>query len=77
MEKNYLTPIEAMKYLSVSRNTLKKMVSEGIIPPPARLGSRLMRFDRGEIDKYLSKQGESNAESKDTSGCDHSIQAVE
>jgi excisionase family DNA binding protein len=53
MEKVYLTPTEAMAYLSVSRNTLKKMVRLGMLPEPARLGSRLMRFDRSEIDRYL------------------------
>jgi excisionase family DNA binding protein len=74
MEKNFLTPAEAMAYLSVSRNTLKKMIANGVIPEPARLGSRLLRFDKREIDKYLRGSNEEEAE---PSGRDRSVQAVE
>jgi excisionase family DNA binding protein len=74
MEKNYLTASEAMAYLSVSRNTLKKLIAGGFIPEPARLGSRLLRFDRREIDKYLRG---SNETEDDPSGSDRRIQTVE
>jgi excisionase family DNA binding protein len=74
MEKNFLTASEAMAYLSVSRNTLKKLIAGGFIPEPARLGSRLLRFDRKEIDKYLRGR---NEEEDNPSGCDNSIQTVE
>jgi excisionase family DNA binding protein len=75
MEKNFLTAAEAMAYLSVSRNTLKKLIADGFIPEPARLGSRLLRFDRSEIDKYL--RGSNDEKEDDPSGRNNRVQEVE
>ena len=65
MEARYLTIEAACGYLSVTRNTLNRMVDEGLIPKPIRMGPRLIRFDREEIDQWLDR---AFMESKDETG---------
>ena len=61
MEKTYLTTVETMEYLSISRNTLKKMIAEGVLPKPVNLGSRLVRFSRVDIDNYIQQKRDNDS----------------
>jgi predicted DNA-binding transcriptional regulator AlpA len=52
---------DAAGYVSVSLNTLDRLVEDGILPKPHRIYARVIRFDRKEIDAALDKMSGINA----------------
>lgn len=51
-----LTMKEVMAILSVKQpKTIYKLIKEGQIAPPIRLGKRSIRFKADEINKYISE----------------------
>jgi excisionase family DNA binding protein len=50
----WLTSLQTCHYLQVSRSTLAEMQRNGLIPF-SRVGSRVIRFDRLELDRWLSE----------------------
>ena len=55
-----LNRIDAASYVSVSPTTLDRMVKDGILPKPHLIYSRVVRFDRREIDAALDKLSDMN-----------------
>lgn len=52
-EQIWLTVQQAMAYLKVSRETLRRYVRDGKLP--AYKGERIVRFKREDLDKMLKK----------------------
>lgn len=52
--REWVTPDHAAEYLAVSPRTLRRMVSEGRVPA-YRLGARMLRFDRADLDAALTR----------------------
>ncbi len=51
-----LTMKEVMNILSIKQpKTIYKLIKEGQIAPPIRLGKRSIRFKADEINKYISE----------------------
>ena len=54
MEKKYLNIKECAVYTGFSKETLYRFTKRGYIPF-AKLGNRLIRFDRDDIDSLMNK----------------------
>ena len=52
----YMSVDEAARYLSVSQQTLMRYIRAGQIPVH-RIGARLLRLQRSEIDAWVQSQG--------------------
>ena len=52
--KRGLTQREAAEYVGVSKNTFLKLVNEGQMPKPIKIGSRTI-FDRFDIDEAFDE----------------------
>ncbi|SLH30900.1 helix-turn-helix domain-containing protein [Mycobacteroides abscessus] len=52
----YLSTAEAADYIGVSKNTLRSYVAKKIIPAH-RVGVRLLKFDRIELDEAIRGLG--------------------
>ncbi|VEG17740.1 DNA binding domain-containing protein [Mycolicibacterium phlei] len=52
----YLSTAEAAEYIGVSKNTLRSYVTKKIIPAH-RVGTRLLKFDRMELDEIIKSLG--------------------
>lgn len=52
-EQVYLTPKEAAAYLGVRPRTIYLLVEQGVLPR-RRLGKRLLRFTRADLDAALT-----------------------
>lgn len=50
----YLRSDEVLNYLPISRRTLERMKSRGLLPY-VRVGARLILFKRADIDKALER----------------------
>lgn len=50
----YLTAREVAARLKITRNTVDVLVRRGKIPPPIRLGSRLLRWDARALDAAMA-----------------------
>lgn len=62
----YLTTKEAMSMLKIkSPNTLKKIVDNGDIAPPAIRGERQKIYKRAELENYLTKQNDRRQEKRE------------
>jgi excisionase family DNA binding protein len=59
-----LNRVEAARYVGVSPNTFDKLVSEGRMPRPKRVGARLI-FDREALDLAFSALGEEGEQVND------------
>lgn len=55
MEKRLLSIKEVGAYLSISPRTIYNQLSQGIFPIKHKKIGRLVRFDRMEVDRYLSR----------------------
>ncbi|MEV4888981.1 helix-turn-helix domain-containing protein [Nonomuraea sp. NPDC055795] len=49
---------EVAKRYKVSVRTLERWATRGIGPEPVRLGPRLLRYRRAEVDAYASQSGQ-------------------
>lgn len=58
---------EAARYVGVSPGTFDKLVSEGLMPPPKRVRTRLI-FDKQAIDLAFSALGEEGESRNDFDG---------
>lgn len=54
-DKRYLNVREACLYLSMSRWTLYDLAGKGEIPP-IKIGRKLLRFDKNDINKFMEKK---------------------
>jgi len=54
--QDLLTYAEASNHLNIKLGTLYALVSQGRVPH-VRLGRRLVRFFRGDLDAWLRKNG--------------------
>jgi excisionase family DNA binding protein len=52
--KPWWTPQQLAEHLQVSVQELRRLVAEGKIPAPLRLGARTLRFDPNAIDAHLA-----------------------
>ena len=52
----YMSVDEAARYLSISQQTLMRYIRAGQIPVH-RIGARLLRLQRSEIDAWVQSQG--------------------
>jgi len=52
--RRWLSQAEAAEYLGVTDRTVRNYISRGQLPGHRVRGSRLVRIDRGDIDKLLS-----------------------
>ena len=52
----YMSVDEAARYLSISQQTLMRYIRAGQIPVH-RIGTRLLRLQRSEIDAWVQSQG--------------------
>ncbi|MBF9315237.1 helix-turn-helix domain-containing protein [Mycobacteroides chelonae] len=52
----YLSTAEAAEYIGISKNTLRSYVAKKVIPAH-RVGSRLLKFDRTELDEVIKSRG--------------------
>ncbi len=52
----YMSVDEAARYLSISQQTLMRYIRAGQIPVH-RIGARLLRLHRSEIDAWVQSQG--------------------
>ena len=52
----YMSIDEAARYLSVSQQTLMRYIRAGQLPVH-RIGARLLRLQRSEIDAWVQSQG--------------------
>ena len=52
----YMSVDEAARYLSISQQTLMRYIHAGQIPVH-RIGARLLRLQRSEIDAWVQAQG--------------------
>lgn len=50
----YMTTKEAMEYLKVSRETLRRWVNSGKLP--AFKGEKILRFKKDDLDKMLQEK---------------------
>lgn len=62
-----LNRVEAARYVGVSPNTFDKLVGEGRMPRPKRVGARLI-FDREALDVAFSALGEDGERVNDFDG---------
>lgn len=51
-QKKYLSTVEAAAYIGVSKNTLRKYVTKGLVPAH-KFGERLLKFDPAELDQAV------------------------
>ena len=56
MTEQLLTPDEAAAYLRVAPHTLAQWLSKGVGPPYRKVGPRLVRYDRTELESWLQAQ---------------------
>ena len=56
LQPRWLTPDEAATYISVSRTTFWRLVKNGDLPAPSKVGERLVRHDRLQLDKYMERE---------------------
>ena len=62
-EGQYLTTVEASRYLKLSRSTLAKMRSRGDGPPFIKAGPKVVLYFRPDADTWLaSRRRQSTAE---------------
>ncbi len=59
-EDRTLKAEEFMKIIKVSPNTFKKLVSEGRIPAPLPLGTRVRRWSRSVVMQFLNQPDKDN-----------------
>lgn len=52
-EPRMLKAVDVCKYLSISPNTLRRMVANGLLPQPKPITGKLVRWDKRMIDAYL------------------------
>lgn len=52
-----MTAGEAAKFLRVDERTLRRLVQEGRIPPPVRIGRRAIRYDPLALRRALGLEG--------------------
>lgn len=54
-EEGFLNTTEAMEYLKIkSQVTLKKYVTQGLIPKPTKIGGRKLVYKKSDLLNYLS-----------------------
>lgn len=61
MDKHWLSHIELLSYLGISRATTRRWVIKGILPKPAKLGNKLY-WSSSEIEARLLQQVQFNSE---------------
>lgn len=59
-EKHFLSQKEAASYLGLHQNTLNKLSKTPDGPPYSRIGARLLRYKRTDLDAWMASrcQGE-------------------
>lgn len=55
-ERRYLTASEVAQRLAVSKSTVDRWRFDGAGPPAVRVGTKLVRYDRSEVDRWAHDQ---------------------
>lgn len=58
LEPRLLKAEEVCRYLSISPNTLRRMVAQGLLPPAQALSGKVVRWDKRQIDAYLDNKAQ-------------------
>ena len=53
--KQLLTVNDWLKALKISRNTFKKLLREGVIPPPLPFGTRCQRWNPADLQSVITR----------------------
>ena len=61
MDYRLLTRGEVEEWLSVSRNTLDRMITERRIPPPVRIGPRSLRWASDDLEAWVQSRKKETA----------------
>ena len=54
---NLLTPREVAAMLRVNRDTVYVQCRRGVLPKPIRIGQRIIRWRRADIERFLANGG--------------------
>ena len=57
-----LTRPEVEKWLALSRSSVYRLMREGILPEPIRIGPRAVRWKSSEIEAYLESRPRATGE---------------
>ena len=55
-EKHFLSQKEAAAYLGLHQNTLNKLRKTPDGPPYSRIGARLLRYKRSDLDAWMASR---------------------
>jgi predicted DNA-binding transcriptional regulator AlpA len=64
-QSEWFRPKTAAKYLDSSDSTLAKMRLRGDGPPYSKLGARLVRYNKGDLDAYLAARARNSTSEGD------------
>lgn len=48
-----LKAVEVQSLLRIDERTLRRMVREGVAPSPIRMGGRMLRWQRGAVERWI------------------------
>ncbi|HEY7158836.1 MAG TPA: helix-turn-helix domain-containing protein [Gemmataceae bacterium] len=53
-QSDYITAVEIARRMSVTAHTVRRWAETGVLPPAVRIGERILRWRRDEVETLLA-----------------------